>query len=365
MNLERNRMKLSAEASSESRMGSVVPSGIARLARSSVAPLALNTIARAVPEGAVAVPVPPADWISFDDFNLTPVLDDVSRHLHLACNAFDDRDDKSTICELRAVAAELRRGAIKAGRRAGAAACVDVKFARVVAWRLASGAAKVSMVAQAIGNGTVRGKVGLTALIDGSVCADIERRWLVTDEDIWYPVCGEPQRHFVGAMRAYERQDNKTTVTEMQKATGYLRLEAGRATDYAKRALDGAVAGLGKLALCIVLARMTGRKSVEDQFAVADLALALAHRAKSSEWWARGDNRISGYELKAAAGCLEDASAWVGNGIGPSASKAARDAKAMAERLIRGDGPERDEAAQGFVSFGSAVEALGRKINTH
>jgi hypothetical protein len=160
-------------------------------------------------------------------------------------------------------------------------------------------------------------------------------------------------------------QDRKTTVTEIQKAAGYLRLEAGRATDYAKRALDGAVTELRKLALSIALAMANGRKALEDPFAIANLALALAHGARSSEWWARGDLKIAGYELKAAAGSLDGAAAWAGSGVGSNVSKAARDAKALGERLVCNDGPEKDEALRGFVSFGSAVEALGRKINAH
>ncbi len=358
-------MKSWAEASSESPVSPAVSPRIVGYGRSSSATPARNAVLSAVPEVAVDVARTPADWICFDHFNLTPVLDDLSRHLHLACNALDDRDEKSAACELRAVAAELRRGSIKAGRRAGGAACVDVRLAQVASWRLASGAAKVNVAAQAIGNGAISRKIELTALIDASTCTDIERRWLVTDEDIWYPVCGEPQRHLGDAIQAYERQDHKATVTEIQKASAYLRLEAGRATDYAKRGLDGAAAGLGKVAVSIALATINGRKSIEDRFAVAGLALALAHRAKSTEWWARGDRRISGYELKAAAGCLQGAATWVGNGIGSGASKAARDAKALGDRLVCGDGPERDEVLEGFVSFGHALEALGRRINAH
>lgn len=357
-------MKFSAEAGSDSPVGPIGFASIIGFRSASTAPLFRNTTARAVPERVVAAAHPPTDWIFFDDFNLTPVLDEVSRRLHLASTALGEGDDISAACELHAVAAELRRGSIKAAGRAGAAACVDVDLAQIASWRLASGAAKLSVVARALENGRDSRKIELTALIDGTTCADIERRWLVTDEDIWYPVCGEPQRHLGGAMQAYERQDRKTTVTEIQKAAGYLRLEAGRATDYAKRALVGAVAGLGKLTLSVALARIGEGKSIPHHFAAANLALALAHRVKSSEWWTRGDRRLSGYELKAASRCLEDAAAWVGNAVAASASRAARDAKALAERLVYGEGPEGDEAIQGLLTFAFAVDALGRKINT-
>ena len=319
--------------------------------------------ARVVGESVIASVPPPADWICFDEFNLTPVVDGVSRHLHLACNALDGKDDKSAACEMRAVAAELRRGAIKAGRRAGAAACIDVKLAHVISWRLASGAAKLNAAAQTIESGRIGGQVELRALIDEPTCADIERRWLVTDEDVWYPVCGEPQRHFGEAIEAYERQDRKTSFTEIQKAIAYLRLEAARASDDAKWALEGAVAGLGKLALSAELVMNQGRESIEGRFADADLALALAHRAKSSEWWARGDQRISGFELKAAARCLEGAAAWAGNEAGASASKVAGETKVLGARLIWGDSVAREEVVRGFVSFGNAVGALGLRIN--
>ncbi len=344
-------------------MSSVLSPRIIGSVRSATIPLARSADARSDPDATSLAARSPSEWICFDGPHLTPVLDIVSRHLHLACKAFDASDENSAACELRAVAAELRTGAIKAGRRVGAAAGVDAKFAQVVAWRLASVAARISIVAQTIASRTTGNKDQLAALIDAPTCTDIERRWLITDEDVWYPVCGEPQRHFEAAIRAYECQDLKTMVTEVLKATGYLRLEAGRATENAKRALDAAVAGLGNVAMPIVLASTSGRRSLENRFAVAGLALALAHGARSSHWWVRGNFRAAGYELKAAAGCLEGAASWVANAGGLGASKGAREAKALGERLVWGDGPKRDEALRAFVSFGSVVDTLARKIN--
>ena len=92
----------------------------------------------------------------------------------------------------------------------------------------------VSSAAAAIESGQIKTKADLDKAIDQAARADLDRRWLVTDVTTWYPVTEEPQRHFTNAVAAYARKDYKTAAMDIRKASGYLRLEAGRATGDAR-----------------------------------------------------------------------------------------------------------------------------------
>ncbi len=116
----------------------------------------------------------------------------------------------------------------------------------------------------------------------------MERRWRVTDVATWYPVSEEPQRHFTDAVAAYAKKDYQAVATDIRKAAGYLRLEAGRASGAAEQELDHSVAELDKLAASVEKGAVKDKQSLANAFARANHALALAHRSKAAELWARG-----------------------------------------------------------------------------
>jgi hypothetical protein len=327
----------------------------------------INAASPSIASLAVAIHEPvrpglPRDWICFDEITVSPVVDGASRHLHAACRALRDKDCRVAARELGAVAAELKGQATRVARREGAAACVDLELARVASWRLAAVAVKLDAAAVAVESNKLDGKAELSALIDGFTCADIERRWLLASESLWYPVCVEAHRHLRDAIDAYARQDRVRAVTDIHRAMGHVRLEAGRAAGYAKRALDGAVAELGRVALSVALGLSRGREAIGNWFPIANLSLALAHRVKAQQWWARRVHGTTGYELKAAALCLQGAAEWAQRDIASGAMRAAQAAAALGERLALGELPARDEVNDGITSFCAAAEAFSSRI---
>ncbi len=304
----------------------------------------------------------PREWICFDESALSPVVDKVSRHLFDAGDALRRKDEEAAARELRLVAAELKLQAAAVAKRAGAAACADWTLAEFGSWRLASVSARLDATAESIRCHRLGCRGGLNSLIDGSDWTDLERRWLAADESLWYPVCGEPQLHFEDAVEAYSRQNSSKAVIEVHKAMGYLRLEVGRAGGYVRRVLDGAVAELGKVALSVASGLSRGREALGRSFSIADLALALAHRVKAAEWWALDRHRTAGYELQAAARCLEGAALWVQRGAAPGAIRAAALAERLGEGLAGGESASQRQVAEGLALFSTAVDALGSRI---
>ncbi len=315
----------------------------------------------------------PEDWIVYGDTTYTPVVDDVSRHLDAARKAFDAKDNKKAAAEMRTVADELKLQAARAGKENSALITEDkallagdTKFAqgtRDTIKHMNATALKISAAAAAIDSGKIKSNADLDKAIDKAARADMERRWLISDVTTWYPVSEEPQRHFTDAAAAYARKDYKAAATDIRKATGYLRLEAGRATGEARQELDGSVAQLDTLAASVEKGAVKDEQSMAKAFAKADHALALEHRSKAAESWTRKEYDKAGYELKAAAQGLESAAGWAGGEAQAGASATVADTRALSDKLASGATWTRDEVAKGFQSLGNGINALGQKID--
>ncbi|MDP2818638.1 MAG: hypothetical protein Q8O29_10275 [Polaromonas sp.] len=306
----------------------------------------------------------PTDWIIYDDTTFTPVADSISLHLDAARKAFDAKDNKKAAAEMRAVADELKEQAARAAKADKARAKSEMQLAHDTSRRMDAVAGKVSAAAAGIESGKIKTKADLDKAIDKAARADMERRWLVTDVATWYPVTEEPQRHFGSAIEAYAKKDYKAAATEIRKAIGYVRLEAGRVTGAAKQALDNSVTELDKLVASVEKGAVKDEKVMDKAFANANHALALAHRTKAAESWARKEYNQAGYELKAAARGLESAAGWVGAEAKAGTSAVVAGTRALGDKLASGATWTRDEVAKGFESLGNAINALGQKIGS-
>ncbi|MBK9609306.1 MAG: hypothetical protein IPO58_23910 [Betaproteobacteria bacterium] len=311
----------------------------------------------------------PEDWIIYDDTTYTPVVDNVSEHLESARKALEMKDDKKAAAELRAVADVLNQQAARAGKADQALVVADkalvaedTKIARDAMRRLNASALKVSSAAAAIERGKIKTQADLDKTIDKAARADMERRWLVTDVTTWYPVSEEPQRHFIDAVAAYTKKEYSAAATDIRKATSYLRLETHRATGAAKQELERSVAQLDMLAASVEKGAVKDEQSMTKEFARAGHALALGHRSKAAESWARKEYDKAGYELKAAAQGLESTASWIGGEAKAGASATVTDTRALGDKLAAGGTWTRDEITAGFESLGNGINALGRKI---
>ena len=312
----------------------------------------------------------PEDWIIYDDATYTPVVDDVSRHLDAARKAFDAKDTKKAAVEMRAVADELKRQAARAGADGAvmvktdkALLAADTTYAQDTIKRMNASALTITAAAASIESGQIKTKADLDKAIDQAARADVDRRWLVADVTTWYPVTEEPQRHFTNAVANYAKKDYKAAATDIRKATSYLRLEAGRATGESKLELDRSVAQLDTLAASVEKGAVKDEHAMAHTFANADHALAVEHRAKATESWARKDYDKAGYELKAAAFGLESAAAWTGGEAKAGASQTVAEARAIGEKLASGSAWTRDEVTKGFEALAHSIDELGRKIS--
>lgn len=325
------------------------------------APKAATAVSSPAPKASVAVKSP-TEWIQYDDTNFTPVLDDVSSHLAAARAALAKKDLPTASEAMQAAARALQAQGDRAAKVDSQLAAADMKLARDTHARMAALARKLDATALQIKAGKVTTTAALDKTIDKASRADLERRWLVSDVTTWYPVIEEPQRHFTAAAEAFAKKDYKAAAIEVRKAEAYLRLESARATGDAKKSLDTANAGLEKTAQALDKGAVKTEKNLDKSFASADHALALAHRAKAAESWARKAYDNAGYELKASAQSLESAATWAGAESKAAASTATADARAVGDKLASGGVWAKDEVTKGFDSLRSAINKLGQSI---
>jgi len=306
----------------------------------------------------------PHDWIVFSDHSTTPVVDAVSAHLAAARHAIADRDDAKAAQAMRAAARALAVQGERLAALERRRAVADAKRARETHARIVALSARLEATAALI----EAGKVPTTAVLDQALGedarADLEGRWLAADAATWYPVSQEPQRHFGAAIADFARHDSRAAAVEVRKADAYLRLAAARATGGAARALDAASTGLATVAHALDHGTLKSADAMERAFADANHALALAHRARAAQAWARKAYDQAGYELEAAAFSLDSATAWAGTHAQAAARAASADARAVGHKLASGGIWAKDEVAKGFESLRTALDQLGHSIGS-
>lgn len=327
-------------------------------------PAAAPVAAAASAPKAVVAPKSPAEWIRYEDATYTPVIDDVSAHLSAVRAALAQKDNAKAAEAMQAAARALEAQGDRAAKTDRQLAAADLKAARETHAKMLALSKKLHATAGLIQAGKVPTTAALDKTLGQASRADLERRWLVTDVTTWYPVSEEPQRHFRAAIEAYAKKDYKAAATEVRKAAAYVRLESARAVGEVKKGLDAADAQLEKTAKALDQGSVKAEKDLDQTFANADHALALAHRAKAAESWAHRAYDQAGYELEAAAQGLESAASWTGAQAQAAASAAAADARALGDKLASGGVWAKDEVTKSFESLGSALNKLGQSIGS-
>ena len=348
-------------------LAALAPLPIAATAQATKAPSA-TTPAPAAPAASAsqkpATAKPPTDWIEYEDLTMTPVLDDVSRHLAAARAALAAKDNAKAAEQMQAAARALETQAAQAARLDRQRAAADLAAAKDVQARMSALTQQLATTAAQIKAGKLTNTAALDKAIGKAQRADLERRWLVTDVMTWYPVADEPQRHFAAAIVDYANKDAKAAAVEVRKAASYVRLEAARATGDDKKELAAANAALQNTAAKLDKGAVGSEKELDSVFAEASHALAMAHRTRAAESWARKAYDQTGYELKAAAFGLESAGVWAGTEVKAAATSAAAAARAVGDKLASGGVWAADEVAKGFEALGSGLNKVGHAIGS-
>lgn len=290
----------------------------------------------------------PEDWLVVENTTFIPVIDDVSRKMLEAQRAFLNKDNKTA-------AEDTRQSAVLiSGESSGASA-----EARK---RIDAASKALDNLAGELDNNKVTSVKQLDAAFIRAHGADIQQRWTVADETVWYPYVEEPDQHFKGAHDAFLSKDFKKAAEEMRKGEAFVKLEDVRATGDAKRSLDTSARELDTLAGQVSKGGVKDVQSLDNAFARADYALALSHRAKASESWASKDATKAGYELRATANYLDQGASRAGSDVESGVSASVKDTRDVAGKLIQGTSVATDDVGKTIEMLGQGIGMLGKKV---
>lgn len=286
-------------------------------------------------------------WLVVQDTTYVPVIDDVTRKLAAARDAYKQHDTKAAAAQVREAAALLAAQAAPADREAVGAARTELN-------KLASG-----LLA-----GHVKSLEAFDAAYAKALRSDAVMRTAISDETIALVRTDEPDRHFAAALKALAAKDYQRAAVEIRKGEALINLVAARAGKTTHAALQASAAELQKLATAVARGTAHDAKTLEAAFARADHALALSHHARAAQAWTSKETRQAGGELKAAAGYAAHAADRTGGGLAAAMSAAVTDARAVGDKLEAGAAWTRAEVDKAFAEVADAINAVGKRIHS-
>ncbi|MFV1968313.1 MAG: hypothetical protein ACC628_23050, partial [Pirellulaceae bacterium] len=193
---------------------------------------------------------------------------------------------------------------------------------------------------------------------------------IVIDEDILEAFVDEPCHHFEAARDAFVANRYPQAAEHLRKATAYLRLEAARASDSDRAALDASVRALQATALAVNHGQVRAVERLYEAFARAHLALANHHCIKSAHRCCRpgtfSDKREmsrTGHDLKAATMDLSRALRWAGDKPDKETQQLLDASQRAADKLIQQEGGSQVDVQRAIHRLHGKLENLiGRKI---
>ena len=227
------------------------------------------------------------DWLVVEETTFIPAIDDVSRKMLDARRAFLKKDNKTASEDIRQCAIIL----------SGESSSASVESQK----RIQTATKELNQLATELDSNKISSVKQVDAVFVKAHDVDIDQRWAVADETMWYPYVEEPDQHFHNAHDAFLNRKFKDTAEEIRKGEAFVKMEEVRASGDAKRSLDASTRELSQLADKTSKGEIKDVKSLDNVFARAEYALALSHRAKAAEGWASKDQTKVGYELRAAA----------------------------------------------------------------
>jgi hypothetical protein len=292
----------------------------------------------------------PEDWLVVQDKDYIPVIDELSRKLLSARNAFLMKDTATAAADLRATADFLSKETSGAAR--------ELKDNVDVAKQ------QLGILAADLDAKKTVGVKRFDAVIATAHRADPDSDWLEVDESSWYPYIDEPNRHFQNAHQSFLAKDYDKAAEEIRKGEAFVKLEASRASGEGKSSLNSSAQELDKLAVDTKKGTANAVRESDNAFARADRALAQSHQIKAKESWAKKETVKAGYEMKAAALSLEQSAAWTAGEAKPDVSAVVQDTRTLAGKLSDATEHAAAEVDKGIDELGKEIADLGHKASS-
>jgi hypothetical protein len=186
--------------------------------------------------------------------------------------------------------------------------------------------------------------------------------WLLIEEDVWYQLADEPDRHFLQARLHYLQKDHEAAAADIRKAAAVLKLATSMSEGDAKKALQGSIFELEVLAAEAKAGKVRSTRTLDRIFARAYEALAAHNSTRAMEFLRNDDANRAAFHLRAAARDIDHAYAWAGVEAGDGAVAALRSAEELGRKLLEGAANAVRDALKAGAALHEELEDLKKAL---
>jgi len=186
--------------------------------------------------------------------------------------------------------------------------------------------------------------------------------WLLIEEDVWYQLADEPDRHFLQARLHYLQKDKEAAAADIRKATAMLKLATSMSEGDAKKALQGSIFELEVLAAEAKAGKVRSARTLDRIFARSYEALAVHNTQHAIAHLKKEEPEKAAFHLRAAARDIDHAYAWAGVEAGDAAVATLRSAEEFGRKLLEGAAGAVRDALKAGAALHEELEDLKKVL---
>jgi hypothetical protein len=181
----------------------------------------------------------------------------------------------------------------------------------------------------------------------------------LVEEEIWIIFAHDPADYLHNAWENFISGNHQDAAYHIRRAKACLKLEAYRAEPEAKDDLEASINELERLIMALEEGSHPTIKAVKKAFAQAEYALAYHHHQKALSYEVKGDHEKMTYALDAAATHLMYGSVWAGRELDQDDAVSAKEARAIARKIRRGEKWSPDRIREALKELGRGIKKFG------
>jgi hypothetical protein len=184
----------------------------------------------------------------------------------------------------------------------------------------------------------------------------------LVEEEIWIIFAHDPAGYLHDAWENFIDGDLHDAAYNIRRAKAWMKLESYRAEHEARDDLEASIKELEALIKALEEGSPPTNKTLKEAFAKAEYALAYHHHQKALGYGAKGDHEKATYALDAAATHLMYGSVWAGRELDQNDAVAAKEARAIARKVKRGEKWSPDRLREALKGLDRGIKKLGTRF---
>jgi hypothetical protein len=184
----------------------------------------------------------------------------------------------------------------------------------------------------------------------------------LVEEEMWIIFAHDPAGYLHDAWENFIVGNLQDAAYHIRRAKAWLKLEAYRAEHEPRDDLEASIRELEELIKALEEGSHPTTKALKEAFAKAEYALAYHHHQKALDYGAKGDHEKMTYALDAAATHLMYGSVWAGRELDQNDAVAAKEARAIAKKVKRGEKWSLDRLREALKDLGRGIKEFGTRF---